>query len=201
MASQIDIVNWALDYLGENSITDINAATEPAERLLAAWAPVRDAALRARWWRFAIQRKSLAADSATPDWGYDLQYLIDGDVVRVIQVDQYFAAPVLADFVGEDSSPYKIEGDKILTSIAAPLKVRWIVNSIDVGLWDPCFAKAMACDLAERLAPRFTASETIKARCKEDRRQALLEATRANALEQVPVHAGDNSWMASRFSV
>jgi hypothetical protein len=121
-------------------------------------------------------------------------------VVRVIQVDQYWPAPVLSDYIGEDSAEFRIEGDKILTDIASPLKVRWIVNTVDVGQWDPCFAQVMACDLADRISTRMTASEQIKGRIKQERYMALSEAVRANALEQPPTAIADASWVASRFS-
>lgn len=201
MASQNQIANWALDLIGETAIDDINDSVERAERLLAAWTPVRDAALRARLWRFSIQRTTIAADSAAPSWGFALQYTIAGDVVRVVQVDQYWHGPTLSDLIGADSAPYRVERDKILTDITAPLKVRWVVNSVDVGLWDPCFAKVMACDLADRVSTRITGSENIKARIKEERRVALLEATSANALEQPPSNIGDDTWMTTRFAV
>lgn len=201
MASQNEIANWALDLLGEGSITDINDTTERAERLLNAWGPVRDAALRARWWRFSIERTTVAADTATPSWGFSKQYTIAGDVVRVIQVDQYWPAPALSDYIGEDHAEFRIEGDKILTDIASPLKVRWIINSVDVGLWDPCFAQVMACDLADRLSTRMTASEAVKNRVKQERFIALSEAARANALEQPPTVIADASWVAVRYSI
>ncbi|MGE0533146.1 MAG: hypothetical protein AB7P35_17695 [Hyphomonadaceae bacterium] len=201
MASQNEIANHALDLLGETSIDDINDTTERAERLLAAWEATRDRALRAHWWNFAIKREALAADATAPAWGFTKAYTIDGDVVRVIQVDQYFPGPVLSDFVGADTSPYRIENGKIITDIAAPLKVRWIVNSIDVGMWDPLFAVVMACNLADRLSTRVTGSENIKLRIKEERRMAIVEAVRTNAIEQPPAHIGDNSWMAARQAV
>lgn len=201
MASQTDIANHCLDLLGETSITDYSDAVERAERIRGAWDATRDAALRAKWWRFSIERTTLAADVAAPAWGFTKQYSIAGNVVRVIQVDEYYPSPSLSDLVGSDTSPYRIEGDKILTNIAAPLKVRWIVNTKDIGLWDACFAKVLACDLADRLSTRITGSENIKARIKAERRDALNDATQANALEQPPAMIGDGSWMASRFAV
>lgn len=201
MPSQTSIVNHALDLLGETSIDDISDTTEPAEKLLAAWDDTRDAALRARWWRFSIERDSLAADSATPEWGFTKQYQLAGNVVRVIQVDQYYNMADTSDFVNMDTSPYRIEGDMILTDIAAPLKVRWIVNDKDVGRYDACFARVLACDLADRISTRVTGSENIKARIKAERTDALKEAVRANALEQPPTSRGDSSWLASRFGV
>ena len=202
MASQNEIANWCLDMLGETRIDDINDSVERAELLLSAWEPVRDQLLREKLWRFSIQRASLPADSATPEWGYDLQYQIAGDVVRVIQVAEYFT-PALCqpDYIGADTSMYKVEGDKILTNLEAPLRVRWVVNSIAVGLWDPCFARVMACDLAERIAPRVTGSENILQRVAAQRSAAVTAAQRANALEQPPQMINDSSWMMSRVQV
>lgn len=201
MASQNSIANHALDLVGEPSITDISDTTERAVKLAAMWDDTRDAALRARLWRFSIARDSIAVLAAAPAWGFDYQYQIESDVVRVVQVDQYFPPPILSDYVQGDSAYYRIEQDKILTNIASPLKVRWVLNSIVVGLWDPCFARVMACDLADRVSTRLTESETIKARIKAERRDAISEATRANALEQPPAMIADSSWVASRFDV
>lgn len=201
MASQNEIANWACDLLGEPAIDDISDDTQRATLLRNAWNSVRDAGLRARWWRFSIVRTSLAALEAAPAWGFSYQYQIEGDAVRVIQVDQYYPGPVLADYVDADTSPYRIEGDKILTDLAAPLKVRWIVNSKDVGLWDACFAKVMACDLADRVGFRLTESTSWEDRVEKKRKAALLEALRANALEQPPAQVADGSWVAARFDV
>lgn len=201
MPSQNSIANHALDLLGEASIGDISDTTERAERLLAAWDDTRDAALRRHWWKFAIERASLAADASAPTWGFARQYQIEGDVVRVIQVDQYFNLADTSDFVSEDTSPFRIEGDKILTDLTAPLKVRWIVNSRGVGFWDALFARVMACDLADRLSIRMTGSETTKARIKQERKDALQEAVRVNSIEQPPARRADSSWLASRYAV
>jgi hypothetical protein len=201
MASQNDIANHCLDLLGENSIADISDSVERAERILAAWDNTRDRSLRAHRWSFAIERASLPADSATPVWGFDHQYALDADVVALVQVDEYYAPAILADHVNADTAYFRLEQRKILTDLDAPLKVRWIVNSIDVGSWDACFAAVMACNLADRLSTRVTGSETIKARIKAERRDALRDALRANAIEIPPVQPNDGSWIASRFSV
>lgn len=201
MPSRNSITNHALDLLGEPSVDDYTDAVERAERIAAAWDDTRDALLRAYLWSFAIERASLAADSTAPTWGFARQFTIDGDVVRLVQVDQYYPPASLSDYVGTDSAPYRREGNKILTDIAAPLKVRWVINSVDVGSWDPCFARVMACDLADRYATRGTGSESIKQRIKSERSDALIQALRANAIETPPTAIGDGSWMASRLAV
>lgn len=200
MPSKNSIANHALDLVGEVSIDDITDPVERAQRLNAMWDDTRDAALRARTWGFSIQRTSLAADVAAPSWGFDYQYTIAGDVVRVLQVGLYYPSPVLSDFTNTDTAEYRIEGKKILTDQTAPLKVKWVINSVDVGSWDACFARVMACDLADRLSTRVTGSETIKNRIKGERSEAIMEAVRAGAIEVPPVAMGDGSWMASRFT-
>lgn len=199
MASQNQIANWALDLMGEPHVDDITDAVERAELLLAAWDSVRDNLLRQKTWRFSIQRASLAVHSSTPAWGFSYQYQIAADVVRVVQVDQYYPPAILSDQVGSDTAYFHIEGDKILTNLSAPLKVRWAVNSVDVGLWDPCFAQVMACDLAERLAPRATGSEAMLNRIAAQRSQAMGAAQRVNAIETPPRMINDGSWVVSRF--
>lgn len=201
MASQNEIANRCLDLIGEDSISDISDTTERATRIRNNWDLTRDLLLRGHGWNFAKVRRSLAADTSAPAWGFAVQYTLPGDCVRAFKVDQYYPPVILSDMVGADTAAYRIEGGKILTDITAPLKVILIVNSIDVGSWDPCFAAVMACDLADLFSTRATGSETIKARIKAERRNALTLAVRTNAIENPPAKLQDGPWIAAHQSV
>lgn len=150
--------------LGEKRLSSLSDDSEKAENIAAGWDMLRDRALRRQAWHFAIQRTSLAADTATPSWGFDYQYSLAGDVVKVLQVGEYYPGPDLSHYRNSDSAPYRIEGRKIATNDAAPLKVKWVVNSVAVGEWDPSFAALMAADLAEYLQPRTVQSDATAQR-------------------------------------
>ena len=84
MASQLDIANWALMLLGEKRVSSLSDDRANAENILAGWDMVRDAAIARQAWNCHIERASLAADSTAPEWGYEAQYTLAGDVVRVL---------------------------------------------------------------------------------------------------------------------
>ena len=199
--SETDIANWALDLIGETPITDLNASVERAEDLLRAWPSTRDRLLRRHVFHFAKRRKKIAAAASTPSFGYAYAYAIDADVARVLMVGDSYPAAVLSDYVGAPTETWTIEDGHILTDLVAPLPVIWTVNSTPVGAWDPCFARLMACDLADRVAVRITASESIKTRIAAERREAVSEAVRSNAIELPPRQIADGSWLATRSTV
>lgn len=198
--SETDIANWALDLLGETPITDLSAPVERAEALLRAWPGVRDRLLRRHVFHFAKRRKSLAASAAAPAFGFAYAYAIDADVTRVLQVGDFYPAAVLDDYVGAPTESWTIEDGSILTDLVAPLPVIWVVSSTPVGNWDSCFARLMACDLADRASTRLTSSESIKARINAERREAMSDAIRSNAVELPPRQIADGSWLASRLT-
>lgn len=198
MASQLEIANWAMTLIGEGRLSSISDPTGNAELVSAGWAMVRDNLLSApSAWSFAIQRAALAADTDAPAWGFSAQYTIAGDVVRVLQVSETYPGLDLSDNYQSDGRLFVREADKILTDLGAPLYVKWIVNSVDVGLWHASFAKLMACDLAEFVNPRATESDSIAKRIALQRQQAWLQAAIANAIEQPSEPPADGSFMAA----
>lgn len=199
MTSQIDIANWALDYCGATRINSLSDTSERAELINNAWISTRDYALRARTWRFSILRDELTRDTATPAWGFDYQYTLPGDCLRVLQIGETYALSDLSDYVTTDNSLWRIEQDKILISDEGPLKLRYVSNAVAIGLWDTAFAHYFAALLAERIITRLTESETARARIKDEKMMALREAMRCNAFENPPVRPADGSWIASRY--
>lgn len=200
MASQLQIANWALTLLGEKRLSALSDNNQNAELISDFWDMARDGLLRLAAWSFAIERISLPADSATPAWGYDYQYSLTDDVVRVLQVSEDYAGLDLSFFRGGDTNLYRIEQRKILTSIGAPLYVKWIVNSIDIGIWDASFARLMAHDLALLINPRATESESTSQRLAVWKAQAWAEAAATNAIEQPSEPIADDTWLSAHAS-
>ncbi len=197
MASQLEIANWALMLLGEKRLSSLSDDTGKAEDISAGWDMLRDRALKRQAWHFAIERASLAADSDAPEWGFDYQYSYAGDVIRVLQVGEFYPGPDLSDNRNADTAPYRIEKRKILTNYGAPLSVKWVVNSVDIGDWDPCFAALFAADIADYLEPRLKQSEAVAQRIAAWRAEAMMEAYATNAIEDPSEPVADDTWMAA----
>lgn len=183
--------------IGEKRLSSLSDDNAHAENISAGWNMLRDRALRRHAWHFAIQRTSLAADTATPAWGFDYQYSLAADVVRPLRIGQLYCGADTSDMRSTDTAEYRIRGRKIFTNIGAPLEVEWIVNSIDIGDWDAAFAALFAADLAIYLNPRATDSDAIAQRIENWRLEAMVEAYGANAIEEPPDHLADDSWMAA----
>lgn len=197
MATQLLIANWALTLIGEKRLSSLSDDSQNAELITDLWDAVRDATIAQAAWHDFIERTSIAVDSAEPAWGFNYQYTLPGNVVRPLQIGPYYVGLNLSDNRNADEADYRIEQRKILTNLGAPLDVKWLINSVDVGLWQPCFAKLMAADLAENINPRVTENETIAQRLSFWRTRAWAEAGTANAIEDPPDHPADDAWMAA----
>lgn len=197
MASQLEIANWAMMLLGEKRLSSLSDDSEKAENIAAGWDMLRDRALRRQAWHFSIQRSSLAADTATPTWGFDYQYSLPAGTVKVLQVGEYYPGPDLSHYRNSDAAPYRIEGGKVVTNDGAPLKIKVVVNTVDVGSWDPSFAAVMAADLAEYLQPRTVQSDATAQRIAAWRFEAMAEANSTNAIEDPPEPIADDTWLAA----
>lgn len=200
MASSVDIANSALTKLGEARIMSLTDNVKPAREINAIFTLRRDALLRAYNWNFAMKRAQLSALTDGPDWGYSYAYQLPSDCLRMVQVNDYYVIPGYGDFIsGPDAEPYKIEGQNIVTDFGAPLKVRYVRRVTNSGEFDAAFCECFAADLAHEACESITQSTTKKESLKEGKREAVLLAIRANAIELPPGLIPDDSWMASRF--
>lgn len=201
MPAQIDIVNLALIALGEPTLTALTDQKEAARIASALWAPARDEALRAGAWRFAITRSIIAADATAPAWGFVSQYTLPGDCMRVIEIGDYYVGLNMTDYRSGDEAMYRLEGSKILSQGSGALKIRYVSNAVDVGLFDPAFVQVMAYTMARKMAPRLTESvRTKKPDLDGEYALALRNARRADAMERPPEYPADSSWVISRIA-
>jgi hypothetical protein len=198
MASEVGIANAALIKLGADRITSLEDNVDRARVLNARYADVRDAELRRHRWLFSLARHSLPADATVPMFGYDYQYTLPADCLRVIQVNDYDLGPNLSDYRAAPMQLWSIEGRKIYTSLPPPLKVRTIQRITDTGLYDPCFVEALAARLAYECCERITQSDSKRQLALADYRLAIREAIQANALEVAPGDTTDDSWISVR---
>lgn len=190
MGSVVDICNRALQKLGASRIVSLTDDTVSGRACNLAYEPVRDRELRRHPWNFAIARVSLASDVATPAYGYTYSFTLPGDCLRVLPNDPN---------EGVYHTDYKVEGRKILVNDAGPIYVRYLQKITDTAQFDTLFSEALSCALAMEMCEELTQSNSKRQLAADEYKAIILEARRTNALEQIPIDAGTDTWITGRL--
>jgi len=199
MASEVEIANRALTKLGAARIISFGDDNKQARAVQSMFSIVRDAELRAHLWSFSIRRRSLPSLITEPEWGFDYQYQIPSDCLRLIQVNDVYQGPDLSNYRNSSTAQYMLEGNKILATYAPPLKVRYVSSIEDTTEWDAAFVEAFACRLAMEMAEDLTQSNTKRELAQGEYEQAMSMAIRAGAFEQQHQDFPDDAWVLSRI--
>jgi len=199
MASEVEIANRALTKLGAARIISFGDDNKQARAVQSMFSIVRDAELRAHLWSFSIRRRSLPSLITEPEWGFDYQYQIPSDCLRLIQVNDVYQGPDLSNYRNSSTAQYMLEGNKILATYAPPLKVRYVSSIEDTTEWDAAFVEAFACRLAMEMAEDLTQSNTKRELAQGEYEQAMSMAIRAGAFEQQHQDLPDDAWVLSRI--
>lgn len=199
MSSQIEIANNALTLLGAARIISLSDDVKAARSITAMWNITLDAELRAHNWRFAIARAALPALIDVPTWGYDLQYQLPSDFLRMVQVDEYLTNVNSGWYISGDTSPFSIESGKILTNIAAPLKIKYIRQITDTTEFDSTFTEVFAIKLAIKICEDITNSSTQRQMLWDEYKIAMKMALKSNAIETAPSANADGDWTFARL--
>lgn len=199
MASVIQVANRALTKLGSARITSIDDDVKAARSIKSCFEDLRDDELRAHRWSFAIKRTSLAALSEAPAYGFTTQYALPADFLRVDMVADQYPATIMDNYIGTEDVDWVLEGGKLLTDFAAPLKLRYIAQITDPNAWDANFREALASRIAMEICEDLTQSDTKKQNAKEDYKRAIMQAIRTNSIERLPVMPPDDQWVIGRI--
>jgi len=197
MTSEVSIANRVCTLLGADTIIALTDDNNRARTINANYAPIRDAELARRRWRFSISRASLVALAAAPDSDYARQFQVPNDFLRLIEGGDLTSGPDFADYRG-GYSLYSREGDRILTNLNAPLHIRYLARITDASLFDAAFAESLAARIADECCERLTQSDSKRQICMQAYKRAIQEATRANALEVASESLADSEWIAVR---
>lgn len=190
--STTDIANMALDYLDEAPLTSFDSDTNAVARWMRRnfW-PVAWAAMRRSPWNFAIARASLTASGTAPAFGWAYAYPVPSDCLRVL--------PITAD--GTESgtpTPYKVEGQNILTDQPTPLYIRYISRISNTGLFDNNFCEYLAAALAQKAAHFITSKQSYAQLMGQMAAGLLNEAQILDSLEGTPDDVLDDDWISAR---
>ena len=169
MASVVEICNSALNQLGASTILSLTENSKNGRLCNSRYETVKDSVLRAHPWNSAIKRQALAADTATPAWGFTKQYTLPSDCLRVLTIQNY-------------ESNYKIEGRKILTN-DDNVKLIYVARITDPNEMDVLLRETISAALASDLAYAITANATLQQRMADKYQDKLSEARHADASE------------------
>ena len=86
MASETSICNSALTRIGAARITSLTDDSKQARACTASYALMRDEVLRSHPWNSAISRASVASLADAPAFGYDNQFQLPADCLRMLEV-------------------------------------------------------------------------------------------------------------------
>lgn len=200
MAGQIEIVNRALYKLGASPAMNIVNPTNKQERVMSGlWDTVRKAELRRHRWAFALRRTMLPALAGVPAWGYQRQFQLPSDYLRMVQANDYYVTPSIMDYRNQDDTPWAVEGSIILTDFPAPLKLRYVADVTDPGAFDALFVEALAAKLAYEACESLTQSNEKKNVAGQDYTAAMKAASMVGAIEKPPQGIADDAWMLTRL--
>lgn len=194
MSSKTDIANQALSRIGSKTIMDMDDDTSVGARTVKNIfeLSVREISRR-HWWNFLGARRELARLTAGPEFGFEYQYPIPTDCLRLKTVNMIE--------VWDNPERYQLEGRNILTNEAA-CKITYVRYDEDPTRYDPLFIEALVILLASKMAITIRQDENLSRSFKDEyERMALPAAKKANGQEQHSdriLISRDSRWIAAR---
>lgn len=189
MASVTEICNRALQKLGAKRITSIDENSNSAKACLACYEVLRDSEIMKHRWGFSISRAEIAEDAVAPEWGRTSQYTLPSNCLKVI-----------APYPEMDSNArdWVIENRKILTNDSSPIYLRYVAQITDPNQMDVTFREALSAKMAFEMCEELTQSNSKKESAREDYKQAIKDARKSSAIQNVPQEAVEDSWITVR---
>jgi len=187
MASEVEICNIALYRVGAERITSLAANNKRAKLCNDIYPFERDLLLREHPWNFATKRISLAKTVNIPEYGFDSEFQLPPDYVRVIDTEY-------GDY---ETFEYKIEGDKLLCDESS-VKIEYITKISDTTKFDAKFTEVLALRIASRLAYSMVNSSTLQERIFGEADASMRDARLFDAQEGTPRKLRKSDWTSVR---
>ncbi len=169
-ASEVAICNQALGWVGGNLIISLGDDSGEAKLCNANYASLRDAVLEEREWTFAVARIEPAPLATLPLYGFDKQFQIPPDVIRVLQVSRADSDVVSGGAISrsgtglgrETEIEWLREGSTIVANNATRIYARVITRITDTTKFSPAFDQALAARIAMDLAIPIASSAKLQ---------------------------------------
>ncbi len=182
--SIVSICNKALSQIGDEGILSLDDERKAARYCKMLYDPCRKFVLRSYPWRFALKRYTLAPLKEKPLFGYDYQFVMPSDCLRIWRV------------VG--NKDFTVEGGMILYN-ADVFRFIGIYNVTDVILFDSMFEDVLAARLASELAMPLSASPSLRKELAEMYEYRVSKARSASAFEGKTEKTNVTDWLEARL--
>jgi hypothetical protein len=160
--------------LGESAILAFGDDSTQARLATRTFAEYRDSLLREYPWNFASKRESLSAETTAPAWGFARAFPLPSDFLRMIEIDN----PL--------DWPWRLERNRVLTDLTAPLSIRYVFKVTDADAMDPAFREALAAKLAWMWAEPLSGTTTLTEQMAKHYANKLQVARVADGQEDKP---------------
>ena len=174
MASEVDIINSAINMIGASNIIARDEDSKAARVANQRYDSIRDAVLRAHPWNCAVTRRSLAPDSETPAFDWDYQFTLPADpyCLRVLRLDYL-------------DIEFRVEGRKIVSNESS-INLIYIARVTDPNEYDTLLQESIAARLAADVSFTLSQSTSLTQNMFNLYESKLKEARFVDATEGTP---------------
>lgn len=188
-ATSVSICSNALLMLGSQTINSFSDAANLDRAKLCAnlYPTVRDDILRAHPWNCAVRRVILAPSADTPPFGYDQQFQIPTDCLRVLEVSE---------------NGYQIDyllEDRQIQANTTVLELRYIYRNEVESTWDAALVSLMTLAMSAALAYPITQSAAKESAQEQKLQMAIRRAKAVDGQEEPPQTMGDFPLLNARY--
>ena len=174
MASEVDIINSAMNMIGASNIISRSEDSKSARVSNQRFDSVRDAVLRAHPWNCAVTRRTLAPDTEQPafDWTNAFTLPSDPFCLRVLRLDHL-------------DLEFRVEGRKIVSD-ESTINLIYIARVTDPNEWDLLLIETIAARLAADVSFTLSQSTSLTQAMWQLYDSKLKEARFVDATEGTP---------------
>lgn len=197
MTTKLEVYNLALLSIRESRLASLSEVRESRYNLDTVWDTTLEELISKGFWRFALRTVKIDSDDAiTPNFGFRYCFNLPDDWVRSYEVSG-------SEFMDPPLEQWQEESNAIWAEID-PIYLRYVSNSstgygYDLARWPARFTRAMAAELAYRIAPKATgSSDSMLERLQVEAAGALTQAQQFDALREPSKRPPEGKWNQAR---
>lgn len=185
MTTAVTICNSALIKLGAGLITALDNSSFESKLCTEQYDKIRKDLLYSHPWNFAIKRAAWSPNGNTPAWGFDQEYDLPNDFIRIIELS-------------DSDIEYQVEGRKLLCN-EGTLELKYLYDEQDPTNYSVGFIELLALKMAVELCHSLVQSASLKQTLLAEYAEKLRDVRTFDAQEGTPRDIIDDSYINSRL--